>query len=101
MTDGDSEQGRCTSLAAKHWRQVRWRSRRGMLELDLLLTKFAAQRYPLLDDADQAAYRHLLTHDDWQLWDWLQGQPPARDLARIVHLVAAFGVGEGDGSGAR
>ena len=101
MTDGDSEQGRCTSLAAKRWGQVRWRSRRGMLELDLLLTKFAEQRYPLLDDADQATYRRLLAHDDWQLWDWLQGELPAPDLARIVGLVVAFGVGEGDGSGAR
>ena len=98
MTGGD---GCREPLAAKHWRQVRWRSRRGMLELDLLLTKFADQRYPLLDDADQAAYRRLLAHGDWQLWDWLQGQPPASDLARIVRLVAAFGVGEGDGSGAR
>lgn len=88
-------------LAAKQWRQVRWRSRRGMLELDLLLNKFAEQRYPLLDAADQAAYRRLLAHDDWQLWDWLQGQTPARDLARIVRLVAAFGLGDGDGSGAR
>lgn len=82
-----------------------WRSRRGMLELDLLLSRFAERSYPRLGKADQHAYLELLRMDDWRIWDWLQsacgaavasdGRPPAQGgdppphLARIVTLIAA------------
>lgn len=79
-----------TDLAASHWQRALWRSRRGMLELDLLLTEFARRRYPQLAAADQAAYQRLLQRDDWEIWDWLHGAVPAGGLARIVRLVAEF-----------
>lgn len=81
-----------------------WRSRRGMLELDLVLARFARLRYQHLADADQRAYLELLRLDDWVIWDWLQrawaAPSPCRDhsaagrnapahLARIISLVAA------------
>ena len=74
----------------RHWQRALWRSRRGMLELDLLLTEFARQRYPQLAAPERAAYRRLLARDDWEIWDWLHGAPPAPDFARIVQLIAAF-----------
>jgi len=71
--------------------RVLWRSRRGMLELDLLLVNFAKARYPLLATGDQGAYRCLLGLDDPTIWDWLQrrSQPSAR-FVRIVDLIVAF-----------
>ena len=72
----------------RHLDRARWRSRRGILELDLMLTSFARSRYPELAAADQSAYRRLLEAEDWRLWDWLQGEPPPAELARIVALVA-------------
>ena len=69
-----------------------WRSRRGMLELDLLLLRFAEDSYRDLSKADQDAYLELLRLDDWVIWDWLQeahAAPP--HLARIVALIAAEG----------
>ena len=62
-----------------------------MLELDLLLVDFARHRYPQLAPADQAAYQRLLVHDDWVVWDWLQGQAtPADEFSRIVELISTF-----------
>ena len=81
-----------------------WRSRRGMLELDLVLVRFARHRYRHLAEADQRAYLELLRLDDWIIWDWLQrawaapspsadhgaeGRDTPAHLARIVGLVAA------------
>ncbi|MDT9121512.1 succinate dehydrogenase assembly factor 2, partial [Escherichia coli] len=37
-----------------------WHSRRGMLELDVLLVPFVKEVYPSLDAEDQARYRKLL-----------------------------------------
>ena len=70
--------------------RVRWRSRRGMLELDLFLVPFAENRYADLTPADRAAYRHLLDREDWEILDWLrQDSVPAPGLAGIVELVRA------------
>ncbi len=70
--------------------RVRWRSRRGMLELDLFLVPFAENRYADLTPADRAAYRRLLDREDWEILDWLrQDSAPAPGLAGIVELVRA------------
>ncbi|MCY3818638.1 MAG: succinate dehydrogenase assembly factor 2 [Gammaproteobacteria bacterium] len=69
-------------------RRVRWRSRRGMLELDLFLVPFAESCYADLSRTDRAAFRHLLDREDWEILDWLrQDCAPAPGLAGIVTLV--------------
>ena len=86
----------------RHYDRVLWRSRRGMLELDLVLVDFARARYSLLDCADQDAYRGLLEQDDWTIWEWLQRRAtPRAPFARIVELIADFvgdGISHGRGS---
>ena len=78
-------------LDERHLDRALWRSRRGMLELDLLLVDFARRRYPDLAPADQAAYQGLLVHDDWLVWDWLQARAtPADEFARIIGLISTF-----------
>lgn len=75
----------------RHYDRVLWRSRRGMLELDLLLVDFVRTRYPLLACADRKAYRGLLEEDDWTIWEWLQRRvAPAAPFTRILELVADF-----------
>ena len=44
-----------------------WHSRRGMLELDVLLVPFVKEVYPSLDAEDQARYRKLLECEDQDL----------------------------------
>lgn len=52
-------------------RRVYWHSRRGMLELDLVLMPFAETVYPTLDAQTQALYRELLGCEDADLFAWL------------------------------
>lgn len=79
----------------RDFERVLWRSRRGMLELDLLLSAFARDGYPRLGPELQRAYRDMLAVDDWTLWDWLQRQaPPEPAFRSIVGAIVAHGGGE-------
>jgi len=66
-----------------------WHSRRGMLELDVLLLPFAQEAYTQLDDDDQARYRALLDREDPDLFTWFMehSKPDDPDMERIVTLV--------------
>jgi antitoxin CptB len=58
--------------------QVRWRCRRGMKELDVLLERWLERRWSLADGALRAAFTQLLELPDPQLEDWLlRGARPA------------------------
>ena len=70
-------------------RRIRWASRRGMLELDLILGPFVERRYADLDERDRARYRALMACHDQQLWAWLLGRerPGDPELRQIVERV--------------
>lgn len=72
-------------------KRLYWHSRRGMLELDVLLLGFLEEAYPTLAAADQAAYRKLLDCEDNVLFSWLMrtSVPDEPELARIVDLILA------------
>lgn len=66
-----------------------WRSRRGMLELDLLFMPFVEQRYAGLAAADQVTFRRLLEEDDPVLMEWCAGReiPEDPDYAHLIALI--------------
>ncbi|MTZ14534.1 hypothetical protein GNE00_12320 [Pseudomonas sp. JL972] len=66
-----------------------WQSRRGMLELDVLLVPFVEEVYPGLDEADQQRYRKLLSCEDQDLFGWFmqRGEPEDEDLRRMVRMI--------------
>lgn len=66
-----------------------WHSRRGMLEIDVMLMPFTKNQYLALSPDDQLAYRRLLDCEDQDIWEWLRGfeLPGDPDLARIILLV--------------
>jgi antitoxin CptB len=70
-------------------KRMYWHSRRGMLELDLLLVPFATERLSALDEAQLEDYRALLAEEDQDLWLWLtrRGMAPSDALRRCVDLV--------------
>lgn len=78
--------------------KARWRSRRGMLEVEAALLPFVRERLDGLAAADREAYARLLEEDDWTLHDWLRGasQPADASLRRIVALIRQ--VRDGDGA---
>lgn len=66
-----------------------WHSRRGMLELDVLLVPFVKEVYSSLDAADQARYRKLLECEDQDMFGWFmqRGEPEDADLRRMVRMI--------------
>ena len=70
-------------------KRLLWASRRGMLELDLILTSFLEKQYANLPLADQNLYGKLLGEQDQDLFAWfLQRQDPEDpELLRIVRII--------------
>lgn len=66
-----------------------WHSRRGMLELDVLLVPFVKEVYPDLDAEDQARYCKLLECEDQDMFGWFmqRGEPEDADLRRMVRMI--------------
>lgn len=73
--------------------RVRWHSRRGMLELDVLLVPFAEQAFPQLSAADQACYIELLESEDPDLFGWLIDHrvPENPAFAAMINKILAHG----------
>ncbi len=61
----------------KEVERVRWRCRRGLLELDIVLGRFVGQHYARLDEAQRAAFDALLDMPDTVLWDMITGRQEA------------------------
>jgi antitoxin CptB len=61
----------------KELERVRWRCRRGMLELDIVLDRFIERHYAGLDEAQRAAFDVLLDMPDAVLWDMIAGRRKA------------------------
>lgn len=72
-------------------KKLAWHSRRGMLELDLLLGPFVTDRLPGLSGEEQLLYRQLLAEEDQDLYAWLidRADPEDPGLARMVGLIRA------------
>lgn len=68
-----------------------WHSRRGMLELDLVLGPFVKNHYPGLSPGDKERYRRLLECEDQDLFSWFLGRaiPEDEELAAIVEQILA------------
>lgn len=75
-----------------HKAKLRWRCRRGMLELDLLLMKFFDNHFDELNDAQVTLFEQLLTQPDPDIYNWLIGQtqPDLEELNNIVQLIRTY-----------
>lgn len=74
----------------KHLGKIRWRCcRRGMLELDILLTGFFDQQYQDLPDKEKILFQELLEYPDQQLFIWLLGheQPDHPEMALLIKKI--------------
>lgn len=66
--------------------RIRWRCRRGLLELDIVLGRFI-KHYANLDTQQQVAFDSLLDLPDTNLWDMISGKLPALDEDQRALLV--------------
>ena len=69
-----------------------WRSRRGLLELDLLLPPFVQGCFETLTQSQREALNALLDCEDPDLWAWFQQRsaPDDPEIAELIDLIRAF-----------
>ena len=66
-----------TQLADRMHDRLRWRCRRGMLELDLVLEAFLERHLDGLEPAGIEAFKRLLARPDPELLDLVMGRKEA------------------------
>lgn len=69
-------------------KSLRWRQRRGMKELDVLLERYFARHYDAAGVDEQRAFARLLEREDPEIWLWVVGQ--AAPPAEFEHVIAAL-----------
>tara|TARA_B100000029_G_C17518733_1_gene939011 strand:+ start:495 stop:740 length:246 start_codon:yes stop_codon:yes gene_type:complete len=69
--------------------RLRWRSRRGMLELDLLLVPFFEAKFEALTEEQQQNFVKLLEQDDPDLIEWFARRERVQDdsLHKLVKMI--------------
>ncbi|MGE8355127.1 MAG: succinate dehydrogenase assembly factor 2 [Microvirgula sp.] len=61
--------------------KIRWHSRRGLLELDLILTRFLEREFDQLSDEQIDAYVRVLEHGENDFLDLVNGKFDLEDPA--------------------
>ncbi|HSB96900.1 MAG TPA: succinate dehydrogenase assembly factor 2 [Spongiibacteraceae bacterium] len=79
-------------MSESEFNRTYWASRRGMLELDLILLPFVERRLRDLAAIDQQRYVRLLECEDTELFAWfMQSQRPTDpELTGIVDQIIVF-----------
>ncbi|MHB8478504.1 MAG: FAD assembly factor SdhE [Steroidobacteraceae bacterium] len=73
--------------------KLRWRCRRGMKELDVLLTRYVNERFCGASILEQDLFKELLESEDSVLYGYCLGveKPPPRFAALIGRITAGAG----------
>lgn len=83
-------EGKKAAASADHLRRLRWRCRRGLLELDLWLRRFADTCLDSLSEEDCTAFERLLQEADADLLAWLEGHQAApAEHAQLLGRIRA------------
>jgi antitoxin CptB len=70
--------------------KLRWRCRRGMKELDVLLARYVEERFCSASSLEQDAFRRLLDTQDPVLYAYCLGsEPPPREFATLIERITA------------
>ncbi len=73
----------------KDLERARWRCRRGLLELDIVLQRFMDEHYAHLDKTELGQFEILLDLPDNDLWELiaLRKETKNRGLHPVLHLL--------------
>jgi antitoxin CptB len=70
--------------------KLRWRCRRGMKELDVLLARYVDERFCSASNLEQEAFRRLLETQDTVLHAYCLGsQRPPPEFAALIERITA------------
>ena len=74
---------RSSPLDPAFLQRIRWRARRGLLELDIVLGRFIEAHYATLDENEKVVFEALLDMPDNPLWDMIAGrtEPGTQEVA--------------------
>ncbi len=75
-------------LARADLERLKWRSRRGMLENDLVLQTFYARHEASLTEGDAAGLGEVLDLIDWDLWDVISLRKELGDVVAAPSAAA-------------
>lgn len=77
---------------ATELRRLRWRSRRGMRELDQLFERWLDQCWTASTESGRGVFRRLLDCEDDRLWKWFldQERPADAELDALVQTIRAL-----------
>lgn len=92
MTTSATFKPASTSLTSEQeLARLRWQCRRGMLELDAMLTSFLDKCFLHLTDTEKAAFYTLLNYPDQFLLEYLMGRslPLDKDVAHVAQKIQA------------
>ncbi len=72
--------------------RLRWRCRRGIKEMDIVLQRFLEQSYPGLSSQQQAHFDHILDEADLDIMDWILGRslPDNNDYNDLIILFRQY-----------
>lgn len=89
MSDSPENTSDSNLTSNEEFNRLFWHSRRGMLELDVLLVPFLKEVYRDLPADDQARYQALLDCEDTDMFQWFmqKSRPEDPELARIVKII--------------
>jgi antitoxin CptB len=73
----------------KELERARWRCRRGMLELDIVLLRFMDKHYAQLNEVELQQFEELLSLPDNELWDLIVGKKKNNNdkVKHVLHLL--------------
>ncbi|MDX1490513.1 MAG: succinate dehydrogenase assembly factor 2 [Pseudohongiellaceae bacterium] len=76
-------------LTEIEFKKLGWHSRRGMLELDLILLPFYEKHLADLPPEIHVLYQRLLTEEDQDLFAWLLMRAPApnEELQKMISII--------------
>lgn len=84
------------SLTQLERARLRWRARRGLLENDLIVTRFLDKHEAQLTDVDVSALDHLFLMGDYELLELLlarsepQGEYDSPDIHRLIAMMRSL-----------
>jgi antitoxin CptB len=83
-------------IAREEFGRLRWACRRGIRELDVLLTRYADERLRCAPAAEQDAFRELLARQNPVIYAYCLGQaaPPDEQMRVLIEHITGGAAGD-------
>ena len=82
--------------------KLRWRCRRGMKELDVLLTRYIDERFGSASNFEQDTFKELLDTHDTVIYAYCLGiEPPPLRFAALIERITATPAAAGNAAPGR